>query len=273
MIKKLDVLNYDKVLNILNPSVDNIEVKSVIKNYCSGSIFVDDETNPKTAIIWSKGIRGFYFVGDKNNNKFNDYLLKFIYKELKSFLIKENVKYFEFSGETYKWDKTFENIFAGKNINKSQQFIYNFNESNWIKLNNKKISKEYQLFKVNKNLFNKPFSNLDFLLEEIILWWDNLENFLNRSYGYIVSHNNKIVSYALGNYLIENIHLIGVETLKNYRKKGLSQACCEAFIKNSLSNNIKPRWECMGSNIASQKLVEKLGFDKLSIYNLYSFKI
>ncbi|MGM0641151.1 MAG: GNAT family N-acetyltransferase, partial [Thermotogota bacterium] len=151
--------------------------------------------------------------------------------------------------------------------------IYYFNKNNWINHNSKIIAKEFKIHKVNENILNKKYENLDFLLEEIKLWWDDLENFLNRSYGYIASHNNKIVSYALGDYLVDNIHLMGVETLKDYRKNGLSQACCEAFIKNSLSNNITPRWECMSSNIASQKLVEKLGFNKSKIYNLYSFQI
>ncbi len=273
MIQELDKNNYQEILNILDQSEDNIEVKSVIKGYSPGRIFVDEKKNPKTAMIWSKGIQGFYFVGDQNNNEFNDYLLSFISKKIKDILNKENLKFFEFSGETNKWDAPLEDLFNMKELDKSQQFIYYFNKENWKKHNYNFISKKYKLLKIEKNILNQKFSNIEFLLDEINLWWDNIENFLNRSSGYIVCLDDKIVSYALGNYLVDEIHLMGIETLKEFRRKGLSQACCEAFIDNSLSNNIIPRWECMSSNIASQKLAEKLGFKKSKVYNLYSIEI
>lgn len=238
------VLNKDRyylINKILNKNIDNIEVKSVINNYNPGNIFVDDINNPKTAVIYSKGIQGFYFVGDHNNLVFNKNLLNFIEKRIKKILIKDKLSLFEFSGENSKQDDVFENTFINKNLSKSEQFIYTFKKDYWKNYNFKKNLKNYKLYKINKNILNAKIINMDFLIYEINLWWGNINNFIDKSYGYIIIIDNKIVTSTIGNYLLNNTHLLEIETLKEYRRKGVSQLTCEAFIDYSLKNNIISR--------------------------------
>ena len=53
---------------------------------------------------------------------------------------------------------------------------------------------------------------------------------------------------------------IGVVTVPEFRRKGLSELTCTAFIEESLARGIQPVWECEVRNVASKSLAEKLGF-------------
>ena len=48
-------------------------MKSIVMHFSLGWIFIDDRDSPKTAMVWSKGMCGFYFIGDSDNNDFNEY--------------------------------------------------------------------------------------------------------------------------------------------------------------------------------------------------------
>ena len=66
----------------------------------------------------------------------------------------------------------------------------------------------------------------------------------------------------------DGIISLGINTLKEYRRKGYATAACAAFIKHSLQQRLLPIWECAFDNLASQMLAEKLGFRHIG--NVYS---
>ena len=49
---------------------------SIIMKNNPGNIYVDNIIKPKTALIWSFGIAGFYLIGDNNNKNTNNDIKK-----------------------------------------------------------------------------------------------------------------------------------------------------------------------------------------------------
>lgn len=274
MIYEISKDKYKSIHNILDDSMDNIEVKAVIDGINPGWIFVDSIESPRTAMVWSKGIQGFYFVGDENNTEFNNNINEFIEIEIKSRLFEEKLNWFEFSGETEKWNDNFEKIFRNRPLKKSKQFQYKLEHNSWILHNKRKLKDEYILRQIDRKLLDDPnIINIEFISSEIMRWWNSYEDYFKNTFGYCIIFKNKIVNYCICNFKYKNVHTIGIETLDGFRRQGLSQITTEAFIDNCTNNQLNPRWECMESNLASRSLAEKLGFHRNHIYTLYYFSL
>lgn len=274
MIYEINKKKFKSISNILDECMDNIEIKAVIDGTNPGWIFVDSIEAPRTAMVWSKGIQGFYFVGDESNVEFNNCINEFIEQEIKPRLIKDKLTKFEFSGETEKWDDNLKKIFRDKELNKSRQYQYKLQHYSWNLHNKRKLKDEYILKQIDRELFvDMDITNLEFIFSEINRWWNSYDDYIERTFGYCIIFKNRIVNYCICNFVHKNFHTIGIETLDDFRRQGLSQVTTEAFVDNCMKNQLNPYWECMESNFASRSLAEKLGFYRNHIYTLYSFPV
>jgi len=64
-------------------------------------------------------------------------------------------------------------------------------------------------------------------------------------------------------YMSDVVQEIGINTLPDYRGKGYATIACQGSINEILKSGKIPQWSTDVTNIASQKLAEKLGFVKL----------
>ena len=67
MIFELEQKQFNKISHLLSGNYINLEIKAVVDGYNPGWVFVDNKEDPKTAMVWSRGIECFYFVGDASN--------------------------------------------------------------------------------------------------------------------------------------------------------------------------------------------------------------
>jgi len=272
MIHELSKENFNSILRIVHRTWDNIEINAVLAGNNPGWVFADSPDNPSTAMVWSKGIKGFYFVGNPENIEFNAHIDKFIDDVIRDRAINSGLSYFEFSGDSEAWDKSLDKIFGLRDLILSKQCVYKFLNSNWEQYKKASLRENYQLRGIDKSLLaDKYLKNLDFIWSEILQWWATIDDFLDNAFGYCIICNNEIVSFCLVSYVYENTRAIGIETLKDHRRKGLSQFATEAFLSNCIANGFNPYWDCMFTNEASRSLAEKLGFYLDHTYSLYEF--
>ena len=130
MIYELDKSQFYKVSHLLVGDLVNIEIKGVVQGFNPGWVFVDNIDTPKTAMIWSKAIDGFYFVGDENNIEFNSSINKYIDSEISPRAKVLGLESFEFSGTSPKWDVIFEELFKCRKLNRSKQLTYKYARDN-----------------------------------------------------------------------------------------------------------------------------------------------
>lgn len=79
MIRELDESEFYKCEKLIN-EVGHLEVKAVIEGDNPGRIFRDQTDSPKTGLIWLGNNDGFFFIGDEENEVFNNQINEFIDK-------------------------------------------------------------------------------------------------------------------------------------------------------------------------------------------------
>lgn len=93
------------------------------------------------------------------------------------------------------------------------------------------------------------------------------EDFVQRGVGFCALHRDRIVcgatSYLHSHKSIE----IEIDTLKDYRRKGLATSVAATLIRHCLNQGIDPHWDAGGS--ISADLAKKLGYRLIEKYEMY----
>lgn len=77
--------------------------------------------------------------------------------------------------------------------------------------------------------------------------------------GYAAVNEEKIVSLVITSSLYDNTVSMSVETLEQHRRKGLAGTLAKMLLKELYYKGHSIWWDCMDSNIASQKTAESAG--------------
>ncbi|MGI6060046.1 MAG: GNAT family N-acetyltransferase [Blautia sp.] len=270
MIYELKKERFDSIKDIVHKQWDNIEIMAVLSGINTGWVFVDSLETPATALLWSKGIEGFYFIGNPDNHTFNAEIIEFIINHLRFRIIQSGLNHFEFSGDCIMWDSVLEKIFNFKELIKSRQCVYQLDFDKWKYHKTNGLCKDTDIRKIDLNLIQSAeILNPEFVESEILRWWDSLDYFFEQAFGFCVIENKKIVSYCITNFVYQNTYTIGIETLEHHRRRGFSQMAAESFVSKLLEDGCEPYWDCMFTNTASRSLAEKLGFYLDHTYSLY----
>lgn len=123
------------------------------------------------------------------------------------------------------------------------------------------LRSDYQICPFNKDLFDHIPGRITPRFS-----WNDASEFLNHGMGYCVLYKEKAVSWAFTAAVSRNELDIGIETVLDFRNKGLGLAAAEKMIQFCYEQHKRPVWSCDVNNIASQKTAEKLGFVKCSEY-------
>lgn len=271
MIYELGKSQFNNISHLLLGDKCNVEIKAVAESNNPGWIFVDNLKAPKTALVWSKGIEGFYFVGEENNPKFNDYINDYIDIIIRPRAKELGFNSFECSGISLKWDHTIEKLFDKRKLQKSYQYVYKFKNFESSNLDKYLVGSNYKVRRIDYELLNSQLDNKEFLLSEIQQFWRSVEDYLKKGIGFCVMDKKLVVSRAISSFVSRNIHAIGIETLEGYRRKGLAKQSVIELLKQYKGNKLEPYWDCMKTNVASASTAESIGFSRAFEYALYEF--
>lgn len=247
----------------------------VVVGHNPGLVWVDNELNPSSAIVWSSGLGGFNFMGSAGNPNFNQSIETFIDLEMIPFLRNKNIHSFEFSVDTDDWFPIIYQAIENRKIEESFQYVYKseLNKNDYLYLD---ISPSYMTAEIDDafyyELYHGGIKNAEFLVNYIEQYWGTFNNYSGKGYGYVaLTENKEIVSIAVSSFIYSSIHAIGVETHEAYKRQGLSSSLVQLLIKKFNQNNITAWWDCMESNMASQKTAEKVGLFKAHRYKINWF--
>ncbi len=273
MIYELKKCEYKNITHLLVGSRCNVEIKAVAELNNPGWIFVDDPNYPKTAMVWLKGIKGFFFVGDEDNKNFNECIDEYISSVITPRAKEMGYDRFECSGISLSWENKIEELFNKRKLRKSYQCVYKFKDFDSYIINDKEKLGDYEVRRIDSKLLNSDLDNKEFLLSEILSWWDSVEDFLEKGKGFCVIDKKLIVSRCTTDCVFSNIHTLGIETLKEYRKKDLAKRSLVEILNSLKRSNYEPYWDCMKTNIGSMALAESVGFTKDYEYSLYVYDL
>jgi len=69
------------------------------------------------------------------------------------------------------------------------------------------------------------------------------------------------------------VHAVSIETVPEFRRKGLARATAAALFEEYERRGISPHWDVMPSNSASIAIAESLGLVRAWEYNVHLFKV
>lgn len=93
-------------------------------------------------------------------------------------------------------------------------------------------------------------------------FWNNADEFVNRSIGYCVYYQDQLASMAFEAFGSNGVSELAIETVAAFRGKGFAYLACAAMIDHLfLEQDLKPIWACRGNNTGSRKLAAQLGFE------------
>lgn len=274
MITELKREEFYKINHLLDVETCNLEIKSVVHLNNPGWIFVDNTDYPKTAVVWSKGIRGFYLIGDENNSKFNQALSIYFDDTLIPRAKELGYNRIEISGTSDIWNERMESVFGERQqFDKSYQYVYTYDDIKRFDLLQPKMESSAVVKKVNRELLENNYNNLAFLEGNILAWWDSIDAFLEKGIGYCIVFDNKIVTSCVTSFMGSDAMESHIETVEEYRKKGFARRAVYAFLMACKEKNISTYWDCMATNVGSYTIAEGLGYKRKFTYALYTFNI
>ncbi|MEO4055179.1 GNAT family N-acetyltransferase [Solibacillus sp. CAU 1738] len=253
-----------------------LEVKAVVEGINPGRVFVDDTTSPKSALVWLGNNDGFIFIGDEENEVFNNQMNSFIDTVIKPEAKKVGLNWFEAIGNHPKWNKIIEKMFEHRKVGSWNQRVYTLQKEIYNARNEPVLEQGYAVIKISSTLYennNNEIHNIKFLHSKILEYWSSPDKFFNQGTGYCIVHNNHIISICFSGFVVGNIHCVDIETLESYRGKKTAQKVAHHFVKDCLENDIVPYWDCMESNKPSIAIAESLGFNNTFNYIGYEFSL
>lgn len=247
----------NKIVNLHS----NRSFAGVVAGNNVGDIWVNDLTSPTFAIVWSEYLGGFQFMGKSFENINTVGLCDFVDSSILYFLKSKGLDFFEFSCDSEDWLPFVLNSLSNRLVKSEEQYVYylckGFNYDSNIML-----PEGYRNIEVDTDFINNGshnIRNIEVLLNEIDKSWGSTSMFLQFAKGFISVYNDEICSFALTHFRYIDTYSIGVETFTPHKQKGLSSSLVDLLIKHILGQNGSVWWDCMESNIASQKTAQKVG--------------
>ncbi|WP_032120860.1 GNAT family N-acetyltransferase [Clostridium amazonitimonense] len=240
-----------------------IPAVSVINNNFPGKIFVDNKEEPKAILVWAIS-RWSYVYFQKENSKSRDFFNSLLQKEITPLMKDLNEEYFEvYSGNEEAWDDILNTDFEGFNIfNKhfENTFILNYERFSKVKLNGNRTKIFERKFPIVPEIYSKYF-NSSTMNKEVD--------------GMVLEENERIVSQCVNNgFISDNYYFLDLDTFeKSERNKGYASTVAYELINNLNKKGFMPLWETTEDNLPSQRVAEKLGFEKVDRYPVYIYKI
>lgn len=130
----------------------------------------------------------------------------------------------------------------------------------------KAVESNFEIKRIDEDIYYKVLN--DAFMADCCSNFTSIDSFLKNGIGYVIMHDNKIISGASSYSYCKGSIEITIGTKKEYRKKGFALACASKLILECLDNNIYPRWDAV--NMESVALAEKLGYHFDKEYKVYT---
>lgn len=214
---------------------------SVAEMIQQGDVFADHHS----VLFWH--YCGFAFIyGDHDESFLNDVYKKFI-NSIRS------RRFILFISD----EKTRDFFIKKDNIMLERRYFFEYRKS--VPANNQALPLNLKLCEISQELLYRINGNVTPLFS-----WDNSSDFFEKGKGYCILDGETVAAWAFTAAISDEEIDIGIETSAEYQHCGLGAVVSDKMIRYCFQQNKRPVWACHSNNIASQKLAEKAGFEKVS---------
>jgi GNAT superfamily N-acetyltransferase len=266
LIYKLDPTMFRKVTPFLETMDYNLAPRAVIEGNAPGDVYVDDGVDPRAALI-HVGHR-FYLVGTPDNEAFNGAVGGFFTETVYPQAIAEGKNMFVLYYAPDGWSDRLDAILPGKFPRQDMRQAYSLEGSRDVRPS--PLPDGFVLRDVDRDLLNEDdLGNLDDLVEEVHSEAPSVDDFLANRFGVCVVHEGALVGWCLSEYNCGDRCEVGIETVEEYRRRGIATAMATALARRAFSSGITHvGWHCWADNAGSIATALKAGFEKVRDYQV-----
>lgn len=260
-----------KIKNFSNIiSKDSPSFSGIVSGECLGEIWVDNVENPHLAVVYSTAVEGFTILGElpigKSYSQFICFLVETLFVQLKD----SGWSYFDFSIDS---EIVKAAVFEGLGDRDLQSEVeYSFHKKN--KMNNiQTLPTGYELIAVDavflEKIKRKTIKQGEFLTNRLKISFPSYQEFLDRSVAFVAVWDHEIVAIIIGTGIFENRIAVDIETASEHQQKGIACSLTQVFVNTCIDKGFIVQWDCMSSNIASNKVARKVGMELFRENRIY----
>ena len=268
MIRQVPQDDMEKVKPLAAGVDDQIMAQAVLDGTRPGVVLSNDEKAPSSVFIAAPegSFAWTYLCGRANDNAFNDALHHWLFDEeglggkvVFSFLVCDDAS----------WKSALKEILAPRVSIPDRRLFYSCAHAPraW----REEIPEGYSILPVNEDLLQSAIE----IPEKVEQWFDHNFGsryaFLQRGFGAVAVHDNRIVGWCLADSVASNRADIGPETEEAHQRKGLAAATTCLTLEQGFDRGLeKIGWHCHVINEPSIKTANSAGFKLNYEYPAYA---
>jgi len=260
----LNPTEFERVRAVLHPLDHHLAVACILEGSVPAQVYVDDPEHPKAVLAAAS--RRIFLAGNSENEAFNLSLQKLFDETIYPQALAAGDEMFVLYYQPASWGDKLDLILKDKHPIQSQRQDYIFKElkNDWHTM----LPAGFMLRQADREIVNDPkIKNPDFLTEEMCSERESVEDFLEKSFGICLVHDNEIVGWCLSEYNHEHCCEVGIATSQPYQRRGFATLMASAFIEYARSRGVtQVGWHCYASNTPSGATALKAGFEKAGDY-------
>jgi len=272
LLFELKPSHFSRCENITNPH-GHLEVRAIIGGNNPGRVFVDDEENPASGLVWLGNHDGFFFIGDEENYEFNRKVSGFIDRVIAPQAQELGLEWFECFGNHHGWEDQIEKIFSGREMQTWNQKVLTFPKGNSFSPGPAAPAEGFSIIRLGPENFTPEISNYPFWLKRICEFWGELDRFFALGFGYGILRNKEMVGICFSGFARGDMHGIDIETLPSFQGRKFAQIMARSFVGECGERGLMPYWDCMEGNKASEVIARKIGLVESFSYRGFEFAL
>jgi RimJ/RimL family protein N-acetyltransferase len=264
MIFELERIDYPKARVLYRELEFHLTSFAVLDGMNPGRVFVEDPAAPKSSFMISP--EGSYLAGTPDNEKFNSALNEALFSGA-LFDRKDTWLYFILSSDG--WIDQLGSICAPRSplAVARRHYVCRHLVLDW----RNRIPDGFTVRPIDGTLLSETSLEIpEHILEWIQNNWGSTADFLQRGFGAVTLHGNKIVSWSVADCRSGDGCEIGIQTDPEYRQRGLAAITAAAAVETAFSSGFSMvGWQCNEDNAGSFRTAERVGFELERCYTMY----
>ncbi|MCL4266467.1 MAG: GNAT family N-acetyltransferase [Anaerolineae bacterium] len=250
----------DKARPLLAPLADHLLViPSILAGSTPATIYVDDRRAPETAVTW---FHGRVMLAGQANAATVTAVRHLLLTQYKSEAQAANLAAFVLH-TTAAWQAEAATLLPGLKMIPAARCYYRLEARHrqWETA----VPATLQLRRVDATLLaDATLKNLDWVTEEMVSERPSVADFLDKSFGYCLVHQDEIVAWCMSEYNTGNRCELGIATAEAWQRQGLARVTATAVIAEARQRGIHDiGWICWANNLPSVHTAEALGFTRI----------
>lgn len=258
-------LKYNEFISVVNFFSENkyqIPALAVLNGNFPGRVFVDNRDKPEIVIVWAIS-RWSYIACKILLPEHRDFISDVFNKEIIPIIKEVGEERFEFYADNnIKWDTVLNESLQEYQICKHYENTFVLNKERFETFaSTLEVYKDIEVCEKAYPIISKEYQKY--------VTCDEVEK---KVFVMAIEKNGKILSQCLNNGFVHgDNYFIDLDTFDNQeRNKGYGTLISCSLISNQLKKGLLPLWETTVDNLPSQRVANKLGFEIVDEYPVYS---